>query len=405
VFPLDDKTEIHRVFEGVVIRAVLYNGVVYRITHRKIIPIRSHWGGSPTFSALYDSAGGPKDDQLFDMNKRYSPFCHFFIVVHPSLLIASRQTVKEPYVVYLGHHKNSFPFDESLMESKPSNTFTTFTKISGTVSASGVHQSQVLSLEEANKHLGFGYFEAFESTDERQLTGEAVIINRKDDNGAIVDIVKVHSPAFEWRVKMRGEDPNIYHRFYDLITISYKNVTDDKSWKSFTDQFMTFDLYEEDSIKKIFIDTVGAVTLQTKVASASDYSNKEDRIFLIWFNLMLSLPPHLRAANADVLERFRNDRNELIIWLQELEAKHESVDELDKMNIIKRSKDIIITARNLARQTMREGKNFGTNGVKISISSLIKNTIRNFISKEYGASLYSMIRNMQKIKKIVVTEV
>ena len=47
-FPVQD-TSIKRVFEGVVIRDIWYNNRRYRITHRKINPLRSRWGSSPYF--------------------------------------------------------------------------------------------------------------------------------------------------------------------------------------------------------------------------------------------------------------------------------------------------------------------------------------------------------------------
>src|SRR5437763_8501385 len=95
---------IKRIFEGVVIRVIWYKSKLYRITHKKINPVRSRWGSSKPFISMYEEAGGPSAEQLFDTSKPYSSTCYHFLVVSPELLVGSRQKVSCPYIVCIAQH-------------------------------------------------------------------------------------------------------------------------------------------------------------------------------------------------------------------------------------------------------------------------------------------------------------
>src|SRR5690606_30349517 len=103
---------IRPIFEGVVLRFLKYKGKVYNITHRKINPIKSHWGSSGNFLDIYKLANGPSAEQLFDESKPNSSTVYNFLVVDSALLVGTRQKVHSPYVVLLSTSEIKCPFSD-----------------------------------------------------------------------------------------------------------------------------------------------------------------------------------------------------------------------------------------------------------------------------------------------------
>ena len=77
--------------EGTLIHVYKHAGQVYRSTRKRLDPAKSRWGNSKTFGEMYWALGGPTDSQLFDSEKDYSPYCHSFIMVHPDVLVVSKE--------------------------------------------------------------------------------------------------------------------------------------------------------------------------------------------------------------------------------------------------------------------------------------------------------------------------
>lgn len=384
-----ETTSIKRVFEGVVIRAVWHKSKLYLITHRKIHPLRSRWGSSKSFMSMYEEANGPKAEDLFDTTKPFSNTTYNFLVVDSSLLVGTRQKVSKPYLVFLAQRdleigrpkdqvacgKANFKYDET---------------IGGSVNESFIHKPKLLTLDEANQHLKYGYYNPFDVDDERQLTGEAVIMYEME-NGLVKDIVKVHSPSYEWRSNLRGNNPNINHQFYSLLNMVYPDITTDDAWKKLNKDLIMFPLYSEKSLKDLFSKSGGILMIPTDKVS-SDLLSRESRIHLLWINYVLSLPTSLQLDALNILANFKKDRNDVTVWIQELESKHKDIESVD---LPRRVKSIITSSRHLARERMTQGTNRSSYGSYMKLPVLIKSTIRNLINKENGTSLYGLIRDMK----------
>lgn len=384
-----EETVIKRVFEGVVFRVIWHKGKSYRLTHRKIIPLRSRWGNSPTFLSMYWEAGGPTDEQLFDTTKPFSDSCYVFLVSHPALLVGTRQNITHPYIVFLTRYQ--METGRPTEEVAPGlNNFERNETITGNVSQPFIHDPKSLSLPEANHHLSFGYYNNFETFDERQLTGEAIIIYRMV-NGEVADIVKVHSPSYEWRVTMRGNNPNIANQFYSMLNLAYRDVTSSEAWTNFQNKFILFPLYEEQSLKKLYEQNNVILTIPTGRVTQDMYSNRDSRIHLLWMNYVLSLPASIQRDALNILSQFRKDRNDLINWLQDIE----STKDIENNDFPDRVKSLVINSRRLARTRLESGKNYSAKGCYMKLPILIKSTIRNLINKENGPSLYALVRAMK----------
>ena len=383
---------IKRVFEGVVIRVIWHKGQAYRLTHKKIKPLRSRWGSSPTFLSMYEAAGGPTDDQLFDTTKPYSSSCYAFLVSHPSLLVGTRQNVTCPYIVCLAHFQVNTGRPADQVAPGISN-FTSDDNITGIVNEPFIHNPRSLSLDEANHHLQFGYYNGFEVKDERQLTGEAVILCNMVD-GQVSDIIKIHSPSYEWRSTMRGNNPNISNQFYSMLNSVYRDINTEESWESFKKKFILFPLYDEQSLKDLYNENKSILTIPEGNVTKDMYSTRDSRIQLLWMNYILSLPASIQSDALNILTQFRKDRDDLINWLQLLEKnKTENPDLPDRV------KALISSSRRLAQERVRGGNNYSAKGSYMNLPTLIKSTLRNLINKENGPSLYALVREMKRSRQ------
>lgn len=402
-------TTIKRVFEGVVFRVIWHNSRAYRLTHRKIIPLRSRWGSSPSFLSMYQEAGGPTDEQLFDTTKAFSDSCYVFLVSHPSLLVGTRQNVTCPYIVCLGHYQmNTGRPAEDVAPGI--NNFSRSEAITGAVNEPFIHDPKTLSLQEANHHLRFGYYNSFEADDERQLTGEAIIMYRMVD-GEVADIVKIHSPSYEWRVTMRGNNPNISHQFYSMLNLVYRDIKSDAAWQSFQNKFILFPIYDEQSLKQLYEQNQAILTIPTGPVTKNIYANRDTRIHILWMNYVLSLPASIQRDALDLISQFRKDRDDLIDWLQQIESTNKNIETATVPNQVNettettelsnRVKGLISSSRRLARARIDSGNNYSAKGSYMKLPTLIKATLRNLINKEDGPSLYKLVREMKQARKAV----
>lgn len=391
-----DEMMIKRAFEGVVIRVIWHKGRAFHLSHRKINPRRSRWGTSSDFLSMYYEAGGPSDEQLFDITKPYSDTCYTFLVVHPSLLVATRQKVDRPYIVFLSQQKMELnrPLEEV---GTGCASFVTNSCINGIVPESFIHEPSTLSLEEANNHLRYGYFNAFDTEDPRQLTGEAVIIYRILD-GVVSDIVKVHSTSYEWRCTIRGNNPNIVHQFYSLLNMVFPDTQKDpQAWEHLKNKLIMFPLYDVQSLKELFNQNQCILTIPSGTINKQHYNNRDARIHLLWLNYVLSLPLSCQEQGLDILTNFFETRKAVWTWIQSIES-NKRID-LEKSEYSVRVKNIISTARKFSKDRVAAGKNYSKAGTYMKLSVLIKSTIRNLINKENGTSLYSLAKEMKQSQK------
>lgn len=388
-------TIIKPVFEGVVLRILWRKSKLYRITHSRIDTSRSRWGSSKYFVSMYEEAGGPTVEQLFDTSKPFSNTVYDFLVVHPSLLVGTRQKVKKPYIAFLAQRTMDIKRPADQVAPGRAN-FTTTSTIGWCVEESVIHEPKALTLDEANRHLKYGYYNEFTVDDPRQLTGEAVIVYRMRD-GVVSDIVKVHSPAYDWRVKKRGNNANVVNQFYCLLNSVYGDVNTPEAWTALKENLILLPLYDEQSLKNLHAQSDGLLMIPSGEVTPEDYGTRDERIHLLWMNYMLSLPPHMQAEALNLLSQFKKDRTDLTIWLQELEETTKNIEATD---VSDRVKGLISSARRLARERIANGDNYSAKGAYMKLPVVIKSTLRNLINKENGPSLYSRIREFKEAKML-----
>ena len=412
-------------FEGTVINVFKHNGVVYRTTRKRLDAGKSRWGNSKTFMEMYWSLGGPSDNILFDSQTKYSPYVHTFIIVHPDVLVVSKDNIGNGYLVYLGVKQMwSLNYDEcpykqtnkdgTLMVSEDewehdqrvnagwidetlhvpetvSDLKADTTYLQGGV----IYAPPNLSLNEANKHLMFGFydpFEGFHQLDQRLLPGEFVIIQQLDETDAVSKMFKIESVAYNWRLGMRDNNPNLKHRFFQLINGSYLRYDTAEGKSRYEALYPYLTSYDKESIKAQVKEEPYVVWPQGQLPVLK---GKESLMYNIWLAFLNTVPLHNQRDASSYLDYLYGKRDELIAWLRNLENQGH----IDASLFSRRVLDVIEAGRKFAQQRVHNGQDRDRNGKKLSVKDMTKENIRNLIMKEEGNSLYRLIREMDAYKK------
>jgi hypothetical protein len=338
---------IRPIFEGVVMRAIRNKGENYLISHKRIKTSKSRWGNSKTFPNMYKEAGGPSFEELFDQTKDYSTTCYYFLVVHPELLIATRQSIEAPYIVFLDK--------EEMFESNETSVVGLYsppepTRLESRMNKSGVYVPENMSVEAANKHLNCGYYKAYEAADPRFSLGESVIVYEKE-NGKIKDLVRINSTGFAWRFDMRSNNANIYHRMFELF---------DKPMEVIPLSITPEALKQREK-----------PTLCPKTSEKNQNGHYES----IWMNYVVSLPMSSQVEALGFLDRYRSD----------LQGLHDGLIRISKERLEKKD-----DCPFLARTFVRNAKN------EAIVGSEIPNKLAEYIKKCKKTILYTLIKDVRE---------
>ena len=361
-------------FEGTLITVFKYGGKVFRCTRKRLDFSRSRWGNSKTFGDIYTELSGPSDEELFDTEKEYSPFCHYFILVHPDVMICSKDNTYR--LIYLGSktmyskEKCKYPLDKVDFQLRAPTRF---------------YKPENITLEQANEHLMFGFyqrFEGYEFLDPRLLPGEFLILENTE-NG---EMYRIQSEAYSWRTEMRNNNPNLFHRFFEFLDYSYlSNKPEDES--KYKKMFPILTFYELDLLKNL---ENPIVVWPQKTDEEHEFpSTKDLKLYNIWQTFLISVPLSRQKEVIGFYERFMEKRNEVVAWLNE---KSKNIENIGLTDYSKRFQDILLKTREFAYNTYRKDQSN-------SIETLIHNNIKSFISNERGRSLYGLIREMDKEKE------
>lgn len=395
-----DKLRFKIGFEGTLINVFKHGGKVYRTTRKRFDASKSRWGNSKTFGEMYWELGGPSDETLFDANKDYSPYSHYFILVHPQVLVATKDDIESGYLVYLGPKQMystdascPYPLDKVDSVLHVPQTSNANVRVSGSI-----YSPENLTVEEANKHLTFGFYEAFEGyqyLDPRLLPGEFVIVENTE-NG---EMYRLESVSYAWRNSIRNNNPNLLHRFFELLDYAYLKREDDAK---FREMFPILTLYDQTSLaSNIELASIVVWPQNTEVdfSTLSTPTTKDAKLYNIWQCFLIAVPLNRQKEVLTYYELLHNQRNELITWLIETSDKIVSGSMLNLVDYSKRAQDIILKTRSFAEARFKKGDNIDHRTKEFkSIQTLTHDNIRNFISKEKGGSLYRLIKEMERIK-------
>jgi len=382
----EGKLKFRLGIEGTMVRIFKWNGKVFCSSHRKVDCSRSRWGSKKTFKAMYDELSGPFES-LFDSDKEYSPYCHCFLIVDPSILIATKQNVGTGYLVYLGsiqswsETNSPFPIEKvDFVLRKPNVVKTIQEAIDLKIPYDGTddNEQNTLSVEQVSKHLNLGFSDK-PSNDPRTSSGEFVMISYKTSPYS-TSLYRIVSPSYLFRSTMRGEDSNVKHRMYSLITDSYLPNRE-------YDAIYPWLMYEEE--------------LQTKckngiyswnVCRPPNYRTWDEKFRNLWKCYLLSSPLHRQQEVLTYYDAVIMDRKKVIDWLTDIACRwiEHKKDERDETILCERGKKLIHLAiqYELKRNPSARLNKF-----------VIEKNIRYLMSNERGDRIYVLVRNHKEYFK------
>jgi hypothetical protein len=385
-----------RGFEGPVLRIYKNNGKIYCSTNRRLDCTKSRWGTKKTFLEMFKELGGEKVfETAFDGDKKYSSHYLTFIVVHPDMLLCSKQSIGNGYLVFLGakscFSQETCPYPCEEVDwttyknwSKSEQSQVPFPTTTNLIDAQSVSTSgqpcfwpASLTLDEVNLHLLLGYGTKY-SNDIRTGSGEFVIATcRMEDGKDGKDrLFRFVSPSYDHRLRIRNEDPNLLHQFYCLS--SEAHCWDDSDYEA---KFPWLE-YEE-SKKQEAEEGCIMVWNRGKRAIAPDWQKKFRNI---WKHFVLSVPLHRQKEVFGYYKQFFLNREILAEWLCSWYGKD-----------TKQAEEVLsVRSRKLMQLALDyERKHNPKADLSLSKKNLEKN-MKFLLSNERGSSLYMLWKNRKQ---------
>ena len=249
-----------------------------------------------------------------------------------------------------------------------------------------------LSLQQANKHLRYGFYESFDDDklDPRLRTGEFVILYKLDSDGQIIGLLRVQSSSYQWRTEMRHNDPNLLYRFYQLLNGAYIPLDTSEGLNEYQRRYPILTRYGVDNIKQT-ISTTPIIVWMQRYPVNNWIKTRTDALQNIWMAFLMSVPLHKQKEVSIMYDSLIKDRSELIEWLQTLNSQYDGA--LSDLDIPDRAKRIVELSTEFAKQRLTNP--FKSSNKIPTLYQLSQNNIRNLIMKEEGSSLYRLVKAMK----------
>jgi hypothetical protein len=379
-------------FEGPVLRLYKNNGKIYCSTNRRLDCTKSRWGTKKTFLEMFKELGGETIlEKAFDSTKKYSSHFLTFIVVHPDMLLCTKQKVENGYLVFLGA-QNCFTEEDCPYPStevdwttygsdkyKTSHDapFITTDMFEAAIGHKLPYCPASLNIDEVNRHLLVGYGTKH-SNDIRTGSGEFIIAYLKQEKAYAQErLFRFVSPSYDHRSKMRNEDPNLLHQFYCLSSEAHLS---DAEYE------MKYPWLEYEEVKKQEAEE-GQIMFwnRGKRAVAPDWQKKFRNL---WKHFVLSVPLHRQKEVFGYYKQFFMNRDTLCEWLCSFFSKEQKLPEVDEL-LSTRAKKLMQLALDYERKHNPKAD------LSLSRKNLEKN-MRYLLSNERGSSLYMLWKNRKQ---------
>jgi hypothetical protein len=380
-------------FEGPVLRLYKNNGTIYCSTNRRLDCTKSRWGTKKTFLEMFKELGGDTIlEKAFDPTKKYSSHFLSFIVVHPDMLLCTKQKVESGYLVFLGYQRCLFPEDcpystndvdwttYSGLKSQHEAPFITTDMFEAAIGHKIPYCPASLQMDEVNRHLLVGYGTKH-SNDIRTGSGEFIIAYVKQDKSYAQErLLRFVSPSYDHRAKMRNEDPNLLHQFYCLSSEAHLS---DAEYE------LRYPWLEYEEVKKQEAEE-GQIMFwnRGKRAVAPDWQKKFRNL---WKHFVLAVPLHRQKEVFGYYKQFFLNRETLCGWLCSFFGTNSG-------NGLPQNTNDLFSTRALKLMQLAldyERKHNPKADLSLSRRNLEKN-MRFLLGNERGSSLYMLWKNRKQ---------
>jgi len=403
--PLEDKDgnthdmkeflvkDVFPMFDGTLLRVWMYKKQIYISSHKKIDAVNSRWGTSGKFVELFKKYTESSFDvsDLFATDDLMDPDLiqiHNFLLVDRDLMICSKlpldTDIKSGFVLYINSLNCSFPIELPKIHHSqiPTCKETVF---------------RVMSLktdEECDSYLINGFYPDVKDIHPQISLGEGLILY----NGS--SMIKMVSNGYNRRSKIVSNDPNILHRAYDILSDTQfsKDGID-----TYLEKFPAIPIPSDEQLKDCKTSIIEKFPEDWKTFADNELSDsvtrevRENRLHNAIMHYAISLPLCHQFAAMTCANDILRDRYKVIQIVTHNMEKFEKCQWGDDifprdLKVYERIQRIVQDAKSFARTRVRSGEKIEGMNEYNTLRKFSMDNVRNLILKEYGSSLYKMVR-------------
>jgi len=385
--------DVFPMLDGTLLRVWKYKDTIHISTHKKMDATNSRWGTSGKFVDLFNKYTEKtfKVEDLFteDSAKDSKPVIHNFLLVDVDLMISSKlpldSSIKEGFVVYINSLNCETP---EILKSLPKIHYSEVSKTENTV-----FRISSLTPEEYDSYLNKGFYPELDDIDNNISLGEGLIIF----NGNTM--LKMISDSYNRRAKIVDNNPNIMHRVYELLDQAQipKDGVD-----TFLEKFPAVPCPTNEQIENHKDNIISKFPAGWKLPSDQELTEnnglaREMRLRVAVTHYAMSLPIlHQKAALTCTAELLKDRHNAIQIVTQnyfkfDKKQWEEDVSPRD-LKVYERIHKMVIDAKAYANVRIKRGEEIkGITGSQL-FNKFVKDNLRNLMLKEYGVSIYKIVR-------------
>lgn len=393
---LFDVKDLFPMFDGTLLRVWKYNGNIFISSHKKIDASNSRWGTSGKFVELFKkyTESTFKVEDLFPADSSESldgPVqVHNFLLVDEDLLIASKlkfnfseEKSKSGFVVYINSLNCELPIELPKVD---------YNEV-GSCEHTVMRVNSLKSKEECNMYLQKGFSSDVEEHDKHISLGEGLILY----NGK--SMLKMVSNGYSRRSKIVDNDPNILHRVYEILTESSfpKDGVD-----MYLEKYPAIPCPTEEQIESFKGGIIDKFPEEWKTYSdqelteTNDRETRERRFRNAVVHYAISLPLSHQKWALKSIDELLSDRYKAVqIVCNDYEkfAKGDWGEVYPRdLKVYERIKAIVLESKKFAKARVDKGERLEGKTLNQTLRKFAIDSIRNLMFKEYGVSIYKIVR-------------
>lgn len=326
-----DVPQIYAGFEGTVLKFNHINGTNIITTNSGADGTKSRWGSHNKWEKMKEVFDKVLDHNifqyLFSPDVITSPWTYTFMLVSNDFITSTRQNLSsadpyrnKDYIVafdpIMSDTRNwARTLDEARATGKyyagpwrqepirfPRLDFDVFLVVSDNF----ITEPPLLNQEQANQFLRTGFYRVDElPEDPRTWAGESIVIQA---DGLYHRFM---SSSYTWRYELRNHDPNIFHRFFELVFQKY-------ALKEIRDRFVHLSKLSLEENEKIF--NQGYIIIATDSSGFEDFISEmilsfESKVHFFYQQYVSSLPIEHQRKSSNMYEVFFDWFNHLIDFI------------------------------------------------------------------------------------------
>ena len=386
--------KVYPMFDGTLLRVWKYKDQIHISSHKKIDSINSRWGTSGKFVELFTKYTkdifGEKQEYLFDEENKETVQIHNFLLVDIDLMISSKlhldTSIKNGFVVHI--NSINCEFSEEVNLKVPTLHYS---EISKTVHSVFKVMPFDVSNDEYKSFLTKGFYPEEDKIDPQISLGEGIVLF----NGK--SMLKVVSSGYNRRSKIVNNDPNILHRVYDLLTDSKFSQGDDK----YLENYPILPYPNDEQIETMNV-IVSDFPEDWNIPSEDDFKKQDTKGFDLRFrnavmHYAVSLPLYHQKQALKAIKELLTNRykaiNEITNRYEAYAKKQfpEGTNARD-LKVYERIHKIVMDSKSYANVRMNRGEKLNGATKGQTFNKFVKDNIRNLMLREYGTSLYKIVR-------------